>query len=123
MCVSWYFNPETFIGWAIKNGWKKGLTIDRIDNDGNYEPDNCRFVDRNTSTKNTRLLRSDNRSGYRGVSFSQRDKRWYVHIRNSGKRKFLGIFNSARLGALRYDAEAYLLNDGRPMNFIEARNA
>lgn len=33
-----------FYKWAIANGWKKGLQIDRRNNDGNYEPDNCQFI-------------------------------------------------------------------------------
>jgi hypothetical protein len=44
MCDEWKENFQRFYDWAIMNGWKKGLQIDRLDNDGNYEPANCTFA-------------------------------------------------------------------------------
>jgi hypothetical protein len=43
VCQSWR-NFDNFAKWAIKSGFHPGLQIDRINNDGNYEPTNCRFV-------------------------------------------------------------------------------
>ncbi|MFA5457942.1 MAG: hypothetical protein WC261_09970 [Synergistaceae bacterium] len=47
-----------FYKWAIKNGYRKGLTLDRINNDGNYEPGNCRFTTYNIQNGNRRKFQS-----------------------------------------------------------------
>jgi len=56
ICDEWLNNPERFCEWAMSNGYKQELTIDRKDNDGNYEPDNCRFVTRKIQSRNTRQV-------------------------------------------------------------------
>lgn len=52
MCDEWLNNPESFYDWALANGYKEGLSIDRINNDGNYCPENCRWVDAKTQANN-----------------------------------------------------------------------
>lgn len=54
VCNEWVNDFKAFYDWAIENGWREGLEIDRISNDGNYEPTNCRFV--------TTLINNRNRS-------------------------------------------------------------
>ena len=56
MCDDWLNSYESFYDWAINNGYGQGLSIDRIDNDGNYEPLNCRWVDQKTQCNNTRRI-------------------------------------------------------------------
>lgn len=65
VCDEWLNCSNKFIDWAIKNGYKQGLSIDRIDNNGNYEPNNCRFVDDFVQANNKRnnlFIQYDNRT-------------------------------------------------------------
>ena len=58
VCDKWINDAKAFILWALDNGWEKGLQIDRIDNDGNYEPSNCRFVTPKENANNRRAKNS-----------------------------------------------------------------
>jgi hypothetical protein len=51
ICKEWMDYSE-FYKWSLNNGYRRGLTIDRIDVNGNYEPSNCRWVDWKTQERN-----------------------------------------------------------------------
>ena len=53
VCDEWLHDRNSFFEWAMKNGYKEGLQIDRINNDGNYEPSNCRWVTQIENCNNT----------------------------------------------------------------------
>lgn len=53
ICAEW-LEFKAFHEWAVSNGYADGLQLDRIDNDGNYCPDNCRWVTRSENQRNTR---------------------------------------------------------------------
>ena len=54
VCEEWYGDFEVFEKWALANGYTENLTIDRIDNDGDYCPNNCRWVTRSQQNSNKR---------------------------------------------------------------------
>lgn len=90
-CTEWLNDPKKFFDWAIKNGYKEGLSIDRIDVNGNYEPDNCRWADNETQCLNQRL-RKDNKTGYKGIYYSEGVYR--VQIRRNKKRYYFGSYKT-----------------------------
>lgn len=54
VCEEWRSDRESFIQWALLNGYSNDLSIDRIDVNGNYEPGNCRWADAITQRQNQR---------------------------------------------------------------------
>lgn len=51
ICDEWLEDSNNFVNWSLSNGYKEGLTIDRIDSSKDYSPDNCRWITREENSK------------------------------------------------------------------------
>jgi hypothetical protein len=115
MCQEWLNSFEAFEKWALNNNYRKGLQIDRIDNDGNYEPNNCQFI---TPAENTaigkRRKHTNNTSGYIGVVYYKRSGKWQAKIVINKKRIYLGSFDTPE-GALLARTQAEIEYFGKQM--------
>ena len=108
VCARW-LDINNFIE-DMYPSWEEGLTLDRIDVNGNYEPDNCRWTTRNTQMQNTREVYINNTSGYRGVCFHTQTGKWIAKIAVKNKREYLGIFPTALDAAKAYETYVRLNN-------------
>jgi len=80
VCQEWTQDFFAFYQWAMSNGYSDELTIDRIDNNGNYEPKNCRWVTRHQQYSNKR-----NNTDFVGVSFCTERKGFVAYLKIDGK--------------------------------------
>jgi hypothetical protein len=126
ICDEWKNDAEAFYNWAILNGYEenKGLSIDRIDNDGGYYPENCRWTTRTIQGRNQRIYKN-NTSGYKGVYFRKDISKYKAYLAVEGKRIHLGTFPTAVEGAIAYNnyiiennLEGFILNE-IPQEYLE----
>lgn len=93
VCAEWSGECgfENFMKWSTENGYKEGLSLDRIDVDGDYCPENCRWVTWDIQAKNKRPL-PNNTTGVSGVY--PKDGKYAASISVNGKRFHLGTFKT-----------------------------
>ena len=78
ICNEWLNSFDSFYNWAMASGYRNDLDIDRIDNNGNYEPNNCRWVTAKIQNNNTR---KNHYYTYKGEtkSVSQWADQYHIH--------------------------------------------
>jgi DNA-directed RNA polymerase subunit RPC12/RpoP len=117
ICDEWKNDFMSFYAWAMTNGYSDELSIDRIDNDGGYSPENCRWTTSIIQNRNKRIP-TNNTSGYKGVSYNKRRGKYQVQICVNKKSIYLGSFPTAVEGAIAYNnyiiennLEGFILNE------------
>jgi len=106
VCQEWKNSFADFYSWATENGYKDDLAIDRIDNDGSYEPSNCRWVSWRENNSNRR-----NNNEYVGVGWNQPSKAYQARIRIDGRQRSLGYFRCPVMASAAYQMAKELLDD------------
>ena len=91
VCNEWLYSYNNFKEWALNNGYNQSLRIDRIDNNGDYEPNNCRFVTNKDNCNNREITFKVNYNGEEVAFMTLMDKlnieqRHYPAIRSRIKR-------------------------------------
>ncbi len=126
LCDEW-LDFNIFYDWSINNKYSENLTIDRINSNKNYEPSNCRWVNKQIQMLN-KSGNKNSTSKYKGVSFSKDNltNPWRASIKYNDNWYNLGYFATEDAAAIAYDTKAksldinFLLN---LQNFILDHNA
>ena len=105
ICKEWSLDFKSFFDWCMKNGYKDGLTIDRRNNDGNYEPSNCRFA--TYQIQNCNKLYEATGSGYIGIE--NRDPLFIASLSVNDSKRHIGTFKTPLEAALARDL--YILDN------------
>lgn len=99
VCEEWRNSFDAFHKWALANGYNESLTIDRKENDGNYEPSNCRWAT-NAQQQANKRHRTGTKSKFKGVH--KHRGRFAVKVRG----RHIGLFKTEEAAARAYDEAA-----------------
>lgn len=110
VCPEWR-DPRAYIDYVEQELGPRpdpSCTIDRVDNDGNYEPGNIRWATRSQQNANQRQRVSVGypvgASGYRGVRLNKKSGRYHARLQRDGREYSLGYFSTPEEAARAYDA-------------------
>ena len=102
VCEEW-LDVRNFIAWCkMTHPNIEDVSLDRIDNDKGYSPENCTWSDKTTQAINQRMQKN-NTSGYVGIYWHKRGKKWRASISVNNKLIHLGLFPTVQEAVLARD--------------------
>ncbi len=109
VCEEW-LDTKNFLDWCeTTHPNTEGVSLDRIDNDKGYSPENCRWADKTTQAINQRIMKN-NTSGFVGIT--SKGTKWVARIAINNKRVCLGTFPTIKEASQARDN--YIIDNGLP---------
>lgn len=102
VCPEWENSFKAFSDWAHSSGYEEGLTLDRVDNDLGYCPENCRWTTPTMQSRNRRSAKGSS-SAFIGVYRCTKRQVWVAQITVDKRKKTLGLFQTDREAAIARD--------------------
>ena len=103
-----------FAEWAIKNGFAQSLQLDRIDNNGDYSPANCRYVTPRVNRRNSDRFKF-------GTKFNKKKNRYETRITTGGFYVYLGYYKTEKSAHKAYRKATDLVISGIDLRNIPPR--
>ena len=117
VCDEWTSNPVLFFDWAKTSGYRSGLHINRINNDGPYSPTNCKWSTRQENNENKRPYKN-NKSGYPNIEWRDATNSWRVRIRIHGHTHNVGHYKQIEDAIVAYNNYVTSNNINRKLHEI-----
>jgi len=114
VCNDWRNSFISFYDWSISNGYEEGSSIDRIDNDSGYSPDNCRYT---TTLIQNCNRRNFNKYGYFGVT--KKGSKYLSYLSIDNKKHHIGSFDTIVEAGLARDVFILINGLQNQLNFKE----
>ena len=99
----------------MEHSYQEGLQLDRIDNDGDYTKDNCRWVTAGDNMRN-RGSHKNTSSTHKGVTWRKDRSKWCAKIKYKGKDHHIGMYDNEEEAALAYNKKAQELDSNIRIN-------